>query len=107
MLWGFFIVFCQRIKMAELHELKNKRAFNISEASDYACVSRGTVEFWLAKGLLPYENLPGSGDKQRFRRIRKKDLDEFLDKNLSVNQKHEKDKKAEPKDKPFLIPKTA
>ena len=56
-----------------------KRAFTITEAAEYACVSRGTIENWLAKGLLKYEELPGNGAKQRFIRIRKKDLDEFLD----------------------------
>lgn len=36
---------------------------------------------WCANGLLPYENLPGRGEgAYRFRRIRKTDLDAFLDK---------------------------
>ena len=55
----------------------DKRAFTISNAADYACVSRGIIESWLAKGLIPFEELPGSG-AYRFRRIRKADLDEFL-----------------------------
>ncbi len=39
----------------------NKRAFTIAEAAKYACVSRGIVESWIVKGLLPYEELPGNG----------------------------------------------
>jgi len=59
----------------------DKRAFTIKEAADYACVSRSTVENWLNKGLLPYEELPGRGNGlYHYRRIRKKDLDEFLNK---------------------------
>jgi hypothetical protein len=54
---------------------------------------------------LAYENLPGSGDKQKFRRIRKINLDEFLDKNLSVSQRHKTDNK--PEKKAFLTPKSA
>jgi len=58
----------------------DKRALTILEAAEYACVSRGIVGAWLAKGLLPYEELPGNGSgSYRFRRIRKADLDEFLD----------------------------
>lgn len=57
----------------------DKRAFSIKEAAEYACVSRGTIENWLAKGLLPFEELPGRGKGSYcFRRIRKNDLDEFL-----------------------------
>ncbi len=60
-------------------ENSNKRALTIKEAAEYACVSRGTVENWLAKGLLPYEELPGRGKGiYNYRRIRKKDIDEFL-----------------------------
>ena len=58
-----------------------KRALTVQEAANYACVSRGTIENWLIKHLLPFENLPGSGSgKYCFRRIRKCDLDEFLNK---------------------------
>jgi len=58
----------------------NKRALTIQEAAEYVGVSRGTLDNWLAKGLLPYEELPGNGARAyRFRRIRKSDLDEFLD----------------------------
>ena len=59
-----------------------KRALTISEAAKHACVSRGIIESWLARGFLPYEELPGTGEgkrTQRFRRIRRADLDEFLD----------------------------
>jgi excisionase family DNA binding protein len=59
----------------------NKRALSIAEAARYACVSRGTIENWLTKGILPCEELPSRGNgAYRFRRIRKQDLEEFLDK---------------------------
>ena len=59
----------------------DKRAFNINEAAEYACVSRGTIENWLNKGLIPYEELPSRGKGlYHYRRIRKKDLDDFLNK---------------------------
>lgn len=66
-------------------KLETKRALTIQEAAEYACVSRGTVENWLANRLIPYEKLPGRGNgSQRFVRIRKTDLDEFL--NAQVQQ---------------------
>jgi len=67
--------------MMESREKKHfKRAFSVSEAAEYACVGRSTLEGWITKRLLPYEELPGRGDnKYRFLRIRKKDIDAFLD----------------------------
>lgn len=66
----------------------NKRALSISEAAQYACVGRSTIENWLASGLVPYEELPGSGSgAYRFRRIRKADLDGFLEKHYVVPKK--------------------
>jgi hypothetical protein len=84
-----------------------RRAFNVSKAAEYACVSRGTMEAWLTKGLIPYEDLPSTGERNRFRRIRKSDLDAFLDKHRSVGKNT-----AEPFMKPsldgvFLLPKSA
>jgi len=59
---------------------EHKRAFTVAEAAKYACVSRGIVELWIAKRLLPFEELPGQGNgRKRFRRIRRLDLDAFLD----------------------------
>ena len=59
--------------------LNKKRALTISEAAEYACVSRATVQNWIVSGMLPYEVLPGRGKGTNcFRRIRKSDLDEFL-----------------------------
>ena len=93
--------------MSSLEILHQKRAFSISEAAQYACVSRGTVEYWIAHGLLPYEKLPGTGDKQRFRRIRKKDLDGFLDGILIVEpSRTEKSSGPTATRKVFLLPKT-
>ena len=59
--------------------LNQKRALTISEAAEYACVSRGTILSWIQKKLLPFEELPGRGNgSQIFRRIRRDDLDKFL-----------------------------
>jgi excisionase family DNA binding protein len=68
------------------NEIFNKRAFTVHETAEYACVSRGTVENWIIKGLIRYEELPGTGHKQHFRRIRKIDIDDFLDKNLCAGK---------------------
>jgi excisionase family DNA binding protein len=58
-------------------KLNSERALTIKAAAQYAGVSRGTVEYWMTKGLLPFEELPCTGTKQRLRRIRRKHLDEF------------------------------
>ena len=58
----------------------NKRALTISEAAEYACVSRGSLQNWVDSGLIPFEELPSRGSgSHRFRLIRKTDLDDFLD----------------------------
>jgi len=80
----------------------NKRAFTIKEVSEYACVSRSTVENWLAKGILPFEDLPGRvSGSSRFKRIRKADLDIFLDQFYQQNFKTNKKRESE---ELFLIP---
>ena len=82
--------------MVEKNDKFNKRAFTIKEAAQYACVSEATVRNWIIKGLLPYVEMPGSGDgKYRFRRIRKNDLDDFLDRlyNGIDNDKNKKSDK--------------
>jgi len=67
--------------MRDCEKTRIKRAFSMSEAAEYACVSRGTVHTWVVSGMLPCENLPSRGDgSHKFRRIRKSDLDAFLDK---------------------------
>ena len=64
----------------------NKRAFSIKEVAEYACVSRATVENWLIRGILSFEELPSRGKGAYcFRRIRKNDLDEFLNKYYQQN----------------------
>lgn len=66
---------------SDIRSLFNKRAFSMKEAAEYACVSRSMIENWLAWGILPYEELPSRGKGAYcFRRIRKKDLDDFLNK---------------------------
>ncbi|MCP4726720.1 MAG: helix-turn-helix domain-containing protein [bacterium] len=66
-----------------IEKTKIKRAYTIQETAEYAGVSRGTVLNWLENRLLPFEVLPGRGKgKKRFIRIRKTDLDRFLDDSL-------------------------
>jgi excisionase family DNA binding protein len=89
-----------------LSKESTKRAFTISEAAEYACVSRGTVDHWLAKRLLPFEELPCTGTIQRLRRIRKKDLDEFLERNL-VHTPEPPQKVKQSHTGLYLIPKNA
>ncbi len=72
----------KKVTMENEEKRKVKRAFNIFEAAEYACVSRATLHNWIVNGLLPYEELPSRGDgSHRFRLIRKCDLDAFLDMN--------------------------
>ena len=79
--------------MANYQKSKEKRAFTLSEAAEYACVSQSTIKNWLAKGMLPYEELPSRGiGHHRFRRIRKDDLDEFLNQFYLLNNTQSKKK---------------
>ena len=65
-----------RAIMVKLSDRNSKRALTIAEAADYACVSRGTINNWLVKSILPYEELPSGGDgSYRFVRIRRQDID--------------------------------
>lgn len=87
------------------YDLHNKRALTIAEAAEYACVSRGTINNWLVKGILPYEELPSGGDgSYRFLRIRRQDLDELL--NRSYNQIKSKSSKIK-KDELILLPRNS
>ena len=77
----------------------NKRALTIKEVADYACVSRSTVENWLAQELLPYEELPGRGKGiYHYRRIRKNDLDNFLNKFYLKNYTYRSETKNQSKE---------
>ena len=78
--------------MSNLVKNSNKRAFTITEAAKYACVSRATLHNWIVTKLLPYEDLPGRGDgSHKFRLIRKCDLDAFL--NMNYYESNNKSKK--------------
>ena len=71
-------------------DVMHKRALTISEASEYACVSKATVRNWIQSGLIPYEVLPGRGDgSRRHRLVRISDLDEFLNKHYHTSHKKE------------------
>ena len=76
----------------KLKKIFDKQALTISEAAEYACVSRGTLTDWIKSGLLPYEELPGRREGYHsFRLIRKPDMDEFLNKHYrKKNTSHNK-----------------
>ena len=79
--------------MKNNHKIFDKRALTILEAAQYSCVSRGMVENWLNGGLLPFEELPSKGKGLYcFRRIRKSDLDNFLNKYYRQYPQFEKTK---------------
>ena len=92
-----------KVKKEEvLNNLGLKRALTLSEAAQYACVSRGIIKNWLESGALPYEVLPSSGEgKHCFQRIRKDDLDEFLNKHYC---EPDKNFKKESDDELILLP---
>ena len=60
------------------------RFLTIKQVTEYVNVSRGVVEGWLNRGLLPFYELPGSGHgSYRFRRIAEEDLKVFIQKYYS------------------------
>jgi excisionase family DNA binding protein len=91
--------------MKEKQTLFNKRAFTIKEAAEYACVSRATVENWLIRGILPFEELPSRGNGAYcFRRIRKNDLDAFLNNHYQQNSFSDKQNKNKEYRELILLP---
>ena len=91
--------------MPDLEEMQNKRAFTIKEAAEYACVSRGTLENWISKGLLPFEELPGRGTGTYcFKRIRKEDIDTLLSRYYRRNKPNPK---KELRDELILLPRNS
>lgn len=64
-----------------------RRAMSVNQAAKYTGYSRATVEYWLSDCGLPYEEPPTRGSKNRFRRIRRSDLDEFLDRHYKMQSK--------------------
>lgn len=84
---------------------EQKRAFTITEAAEYACVSRATLMNWIVTGLLPYEELPGRGDgSHRFRLIRKSDLNAFLERYYHASK--DKGKSENPRQEIVLLERT-
>jgi len=64
----------------------DKRILSINQAAKYAGVSRGIFDDWIRKGFIYYEELPGRGKGyRRFIRIRRDDLDAFLDERRKRN----------------------
>ncbi|MCE5273081.1 helix-turn-helix domain-containing protein [bacterium] len=83
--------------------LKDKRAFSISEAARYAAVSRGTICSWLESGRLPFEELPTSGS-YRFRKVRRVDLDSFLDRHYQDGSRKKEPPQEHRPSEWFLLP---
>lgn len=66
---------------------KNKRILTVAAAARYSGYSRGTIEFWLSTGELKCESPPSRGNgSNRFRRIRKEDLDNMLDQSYGLEK---------------------
>ncbi|MCE5270383.1 helix-turn-helix domain-containing protein [bacterium] len=63
----------------------SRKIFSLNAAAEYSGYSRAVVEYWLDSGLLPFEEVPTPGQKNRCRRIRKADLDAFLEGHLKKN----------------------
>ena len=94
--------------MKNNHKIFDKRALTIQEVAQYACVSRGMVENWLKWGLLPFEELPSRGKGAYcFRRIRKSDLDDFLNKYYQQNSQSVNSIKEKDSEKVFLLPRNS
>ena len=64
----------------------SRKIFSLNSAAKYSGYSRAVVEYWLDSGLLPFEEVPTPGQKNRCRRIRKADLDAFLEGHLKRNR---------------------
>lgn len=62
-----------------------KRVLNVSEAARYSGYSRAIIEYWIDNGQLSYEEVPTPGQKNRCRRVRRADLDQFLEMYLKKN----------------------
>lgn len=60
------------------NQVREKRLLSISEAARYTGYSREMIEYWMERCGLPFEQPPTPGRKNRFRRIRREDLDNFL-----------------------------
>ena len=89
-----------------MKEQSEKRAISIAEAARYACVSRGTIENWIAKKILPCEELPSRGKgAYRFRRIRSEDLNALL--NSSYNSSCNKNNVRNDAADAFLLPRNS
>jgi len=55
------------------------RVLSVNAAAQYCGYSRAVVQYWIDSGQLDYEEVPTLGQKNRCRRIRKADLDDFLE----------------------------
>ncbi|HUU26288.1 MAG TPA: helix-turn-helix domain-containing protein [archaeon] len=65
---------------------ENKRILSVNAAAKYSGYSCAVVQHWIDSGLLEFEEVPVKGSKNRCRRIRKADLDQFLERYLKKNQ---------------------
>lgn len=68
-------------KLTEAVMLKDRKIFTVAEAAKYADVQPGTVRRWLETGALKGTKV--SNHKQARWRIRRRDLDVFLERNVN------------------------
>lgn len=59
----------------------NCKLLTVKQAADYIGVARQTLQAWLQRGLLPFIELPATRPRAvyRFIRLRREDLDDFLE----------------------------
>ena len=70
-----------------MNNIKNKRILTVAAAARYSGYSRATIEYWLSIGELKCERPKGRGQgNYRFRRIRKEDLDDLLNKSYGLEK---------------------
>lgn len=78
---------------------------SVSEASRYTGYGREMIEYWIDRCGLPFEQPPTPGRKNRFRRIRKADLDAFLETHYRREPQRQERVQENEREKVTLLPK--
>jgi len=72
------------MKVKKNGDISTLRILTFAQAARYIGVSESTLRVWVSDGKLPYEELPNTRGKRPFRRIRRADVDAFLDKHYNL-----------------------
>ena len=73
--------------------MTDRVVFTVPEAAEYIGISKTTMYQWLAKRLIPHENLTPPGAKKRIIRVRKEDVDAYLNRKYVSNKPKQLEKK--------------